>query len=194
MSFRKEIKFKLRENELDLFKYSLIKKGMKKTFPKRVINSCYFDTKNLKMFNESEDGILPRKKLRLRWYDNIPKIRKEIKISSIEGRFKTTETCNKDLQNLKNLIIYDNSYGTLHPTLIVKYFREYFLYKNLRFTFDTKILYNRADSSIHKIKKDQFNVCEIKTSIHTSNDYLEKIISMQPVRFSKYCRGILLSA
>ncbi len=28
-------------------------------------------------------------------------------------------------------------------------------------------------------------------NINTSEDYLEKIVNIQPARFSKYCRGIL---
>ena len=63
MSFRKEKKFNLSINELKLLKYSLLEKGMKVLYPKRIIKSCYFDNKNLQMFHHSEEGILPRKKL-----------------------------------------------------------------------------------------------------------------------------------
>ena len=70
MSFRKEKKFKLTKSDLSLLKVELLHKGMKFLHPKREINSCYFDTNNLKMFHDSEEGILPRKKIRLRWYKN----------------------------------------------------------------------------------------------------------------------------
>ena len=33
---------------------------------------------------------------------------------------------------------------------------------------------------------------EIKTSISVPEDYLKKIIGIQPARFSKYCRGLSL--
>ena len=68
MSFRKEKKFKLNKSELKFLKSSLIKNGMSELYPKRIISSCYFDTLNLKIFHDSEEGILPRKKIRLRWY------------------------------------------------------------------------------------------------------------------------------
>ena len=40
MSFRKEKKFKLSQSELNLLKFSLIKKGMQVLYPKRIIKSC----------------------------------------------------------------------------------------------------------------------------------------------------------
>ena len=61
---------------------------MKKLYKGRLVNSCYLDTYDLRMFSESDEGILPRKKIRFRWYENEEIFNKEIKISSIEGRFK----------------------------------------------------------------------------------------------------------
>ena len=43
---------------------------MKKLYEGRLVNSCYLDTYDLRMFTESNEGILPRKKIRFRWYDN----------------------------------------------------------------------------------------------------------------------------
>ena len=40
-------------------------------YPSRTINSVYFDTNDLRLFFESEEGLLPRKKLRIRWYDTV---------------------------------------------------------------------------------------------------------------------------
>ena len=52
-------------------------------------SSIYFDNRTLDMFSDSEEGNLPRKKIRLRSYPpNSNKKNLEIKISSIEGRFK----------------------------------------------------------------------------------------------------------
>ena len=44
-------------------KQSLLIKGMKPLFEKRNVNSIYFDNSNLDMFSQSEEGVLPRKKL-----------------------------------------------------------------------------------------------------------------------------------
>ena len=91
MSFRIEKKYKLTKFEQESLKKDLIIKGMKELYPKRAINSCYFDSNDLRCFYDSDEGVLPRKKIRLRWYENKKKITKEIKVSSIEGRFKTSE-------------------------------------------------------------------------------------------------------
>ena len=61
MSYRKEIKFRLNIGEAKLLKFSLLKNGMEMLFPKRIINSCYFDTKTLDMYHESDEGSLPEK-------------------------------------------------------------------------------------------------------------------------------------
>ena len=190
MSFRKEKKFKLSKSELKLLKFSLLEKGMKVSYPKRIIRSCYFDTKNLQMFHDSEEGILPRKKIRYRWYNSVQEVNKEIKISSIEGRYKKTYFIGpiKPSQiNQKKL--YDQQYGAIYPYILIKYTREYFFYKKLRFTFDTDIEYEKIDS--HNFKSiENFCVLEIKAPSDINDDYLEKIMFKQTERFSKYCRGI----
>ena len=165
---------------------------MSELYPKRIISSCYFDTSNLKIFHDSEEGILPRKKIRLRWYGDQEEVNKEIKISSIEGRFKQINKIRIDeFKNLKNYKIFDNDYGILRPTLIIKYEREYFTFNNLRLTFDTNISYKNMASIIQPVFIDTDNVMEIKTSIAVSDDYLDEFIPIQTSRFSKYARGIL---
>ena len=91
MSFRKETKFRLSESDQLRIKNDLILDGMEVLYPSRTINSTYFDTNDLSMFWDSEEGVLPRKKVRVRWYENDIKLTKEVKISSIEGRFKYTK-------------------------------------------------------------------------------------------------------
>ena len=191
MSFRKEKKFKLTRSELKLLKFSLLEKGMKVLYPKRIIKSCYFDTKNLNMFYDSEEGILPRKKIRYRWYNSVQEVHKEIKISSIEGRYKKTSFIGPiKLSQLNHTKLYDQNYGTIYPYILIKYSREYFTYKKLRFTFDADIEYEKIDSDITLKSIDKDCVMEIKAPSTINDDYLENIIFKQTERFSKYCRGI----
>ena len=91
MSFRNEKKYRLSYGDLYELKSQLISVGMKKLYPDRQINSEYLDTKELKMFSDSEEGVLPRKKIRIRWYKDKSVQNLETKISSIEGRFKKSE-------------------------------------------------------------------------------------------------------
>ncbi len=193
MSFRKEIKFKLSLSEHFEIRKELHLKGMKSYFPLRNINSLYFDNKDYKLFEDSEEGIVPRKKIRVRWYDDNAKFKKETKISSIEGRFKYTE----DLPSIKNinqvhkLNFFDNYYGLLNPVLSVNYEREYFKLDKLRITFDKNIKYNFFKSKSKIFKSDQETVMEIKTPIDYSDDYIRRFINIPSSRFSKYSRGVL---
>ena len=84
MSFRKEKKFRLSKYDCDTLKNELRIKGMQSLYPKRVINSLYYDTVLCDMFNDSEEGLLPRKKVRIRWYDDIKRANKELKMLGID--------------------------------------------------------------------------------------------------------------
>ena len=191
MSFRKEKKIRLNYSELRKFKFSLFQDGMQDLYPERIINSCYFDTNNFLMYHHSVEGILPRKKIRFRWYDNQSFINKEIKISSIEGRFKSIKKIDYlERIDFNSIKIFDSDYGRLSPFLKIRYKREYFYYKNLRLTFDTNIEYENINSVFNHKIIDNECVVEIKASNSTSDDYIEKTIQIQPSRFSKYSRGI----
>ena len=109
-------------------KSDLCDAGMEILYPPRTIISYYFDTANMQMFCDSEEGTLPRKKVRYRRYGQSKKFTKEIKISSIEGRFKTTEICDISLNDnaVLNNKILDKDYGIITPLLKVMYRRSIF--------------------------------------------------------------------
>jgi hypothetical protein len=193
MSFRKEKKFKLSKYEFDLLKSSLLLKGMKSLYKKRKINSLYYDTQMLNMFKDSEEGLLPRKKIRIRWYDSISLANTEVKISSVEGRFKTTAISSFLSQSSMPKNLFDFDYGVLHPSLLVSYNREYFSLESMRLTFDSSIKYINYRQSQNIEYKDNQHVVEIKVSSYISDDYIESIIPWPTTRFSKYCRGLLNS-
>ena len=191
MTFRKEKKYKLTLSDLRILKNDLLFKGMKVLYPERKVKSIYFDTIDLRMFHDSDEGILPRKKIRIRNYNNDKIFSKEIKITSEEGRYKKSNIIAKNISTLDDLQnIIDNDYGLLIPTILITYSREYFLYENLRITFDTNIKYINLRSQIKRTFNETESVMEIKTSIDINDDYILKIISMPTSRFSKYCRGI----
>ncbi len=193
MSFRKEKKYKLTIFEFNSLKNLLIKKGMQKIYNKRFINSLYYDTKQRDMFYHSEEGVLPRKKIRIRWYNSEMNFKIEKKISSIDGRYKTTN--NLPIDKIENFPknISDQLYGLLTPSLRVSYEREYFYLSGMRITFDTSIKYqNYRYFSLNNFK-DPERVVEIKVSMDTSDDFIESLIPYPTTRFSKYSRGLLIS-
>jgi len=195
MSFRIEKKYLFENNEHISFKSFLFKNGMEVLYPKRIISSCYYDTKDLIFFHQSNEGILPRSKVRIRWYDNKDKYNKEIKVTSVEGRFKTTEkfTKNNFKKNFSSTI-FDKQYGLLKPSLLITYSREYYNFKKVRLTFDTNIKYVNLRSLARREFSEKNTVMELKAPSDTPKAYLEKILSIPTSRFSKYSFGILLSS
>ncbi|WP_416687664.1 VTC domain-containing protein [Candidatus Pseudothioglobus sp. Uisw_041] len=193
MSFRKENKFRLSHSDMAQLQDQLITLGMEELYPCRVVNSCYFDNESLSLFQESEEGVLPRKKIRIRWYDNRQDFTKETKISSIEGRFKSVQKKPK-LQHLDAVLktrYFDSSYGILKPSLIVSYERHYFSFKSLRITFDRNISYKSLKYKTNIVARDNEDVMEVKSPINYGDDYIKSIISQPTSRFSKYSRGLL---
>lgn len=194
MSFRKEVKFRLTKSDLLILKNELLEKGMTNLYPKRLVYSCYFDTKSLSLFNHSDEGVLPRKKVRLRWYNKEKTLFKETKYSSIEGRFKKSNIfLERSFDKKFESFFKDKDIGLIYPSLLVSYTREYYSYKKVRITFDYDIKYLNLITNINKKMIDYENVMEIKSENTTSDEYIESLINVQSSRFSKYCRGILLT-
>ena len=194
MSFRKEKKFRVTISEFLTFKNQLLKQGMTPLYKPRRINSIYFDTGNLNMFFDSEEGILPRKKIRVRWYNEEQKFTFEKKISSIEGRFKTTNLLGYISQDseILNEQYLDCQYGKVTPTLRVSYERSYFIFRSMRITFDDNIIYKNNKTNFKRVYQDPERVIEIKIPVDCSEDYIKNHVPYTTSRFSKYSRGLLL--
>tara|TARA_B100000780_G_scaffold278388_1_gene251732 strand:+ start:3156 stop:3764 length:609 start_codon:yes stop_codon:yes gene_type:complete len=195
MSFRTENKFILSKNKKFLFKQWLIKNDYSELYPKRSINSVYLDTKNFMIYKDSIEGIIPRKKIRLRTYANNffyenNKFNYEIKISSAEGRYKKQKIYDQEINKIFKGI-YDNQYGICYPVLNVVYDREYYIKNKSRITIDTNIKYFNINGK--RISKYPFNeecfIVENKTKDLNQNEMLDFFI-FENKRFSKYCNGI----
>jgi len=191
MTFRIEKKLFIKKDNLLDFKEKILSIGTKDLYKSRKVQSIYFDNMNKDMYNDSIEGLNPRKKIRVRNYpDNIKKyFLLEYKISSIEGRFKVNkEISQKRFDELKFNGIFDKKYGLCKPILNVIYDREYLINSNVRITIDTNILYNMYNNKI--IKSDKDIVVELKTSINQNIDELFEKFPFQEIRFSKYCNGV----
>ena len=143
------------------------------------------------MHNDSIEGCVPRKKIRIRNYpnDSDKKIYFEIKNSSVEGRFKTRKIIGiNNFENYKSIGIFDNQYGVCYPKIFVKYEREYFVLNDVRISIDREIKYIDYKTNIEI--SDNRIIVELKTSINKNLDELREDYPMQRIRFSKYCFGI----
>ncbi|MCE8520999.1 polyphosphate polymerase domain-containing protein [Ruegeria pomeroyi] len=191
MSFRIEEKVVLTASDMARLQADLQGRGMVPLYPARLIRSVYFDTTGLQMFSDSEEGVLPRKKVRLRRYPEQTDAGAvlETKISSVEGRFKTTRPVDAGTEaRLLRQGHFDRDYGTLMPMVAVSYRRSYYSLNGLRITFDRDISYARPDGQL--AHRESWTVCELKAPAGAPLDALHHVLPVPRRRFSKFCNGI----
>ncbi len=192
MSFRIEEKIPLSISESYSLIHFLKNNGLSDLYPERTISSNYLESKDFDLYKSSEEGSLPRKKIRLRCYPEEKNIRWKLenKISSVEGRFKTSHILtDKDYQKIKTFGYFDNLYGNLEEILNVTYLRKYFIFSEMRITLDTNIVYKDLKHNLVE-KKEGLSVLEIKASKDIRIDLIKSLMNEKTQRFSKYCNGI----
>ena len=192
MSFRIEEKSKFHISDYLKIKSQIQKVGGQTLFPKRKISSLYFDNKELSMFVDSEEGSLPRKKIRIRHYpNNLNDYYLEKKITSVEGKFKTSKKINeKEFLTLTKNGIFDFSVGNCFPIINIFYVREYFKIKDLRITLDYEINYQTADKKNTQTDHESI-ILEIKSNKNIDKTIFDETVPFEKLRFSKYCEGII---
>ena len=186
-----------KEYYIDLLRW-LKSKGTKVIYPKRIICSRYFDTVNLDMYSDVLEGIIPRKKIRIRTYNsrefkkgNFP-YKLEVKITKEHERFKSC----RNIYNYEKIIkqgYYDKHYGTCFAKVDISYKREYFLIDEIRITIDSEINYKSISNKVSKHKKEKIDnsfVLEIKADISKSLTVLSNKFDFPRTRFSKYQKAI----
>tara|TARA_E500000178_G_scaffold99486_1_gene98895 strand:- start:801 stop:1388 length:588 start_codon:yes stop_codon:yes gene_type:complete len=192
MTFRVEEKILVNIKDMLKVKNFLRNNKAKTLYPKRQINSLYFDNVTSQMFVDSEEGCVPRKKIRIRHYGKKNEILKlETKISSVEGKFKTTKKIDKNFYNtIKKKGFFDLQYGWCKPVIWTQYERKYFAFDDFRITLDEKIKYFNVNNGL--IANDKYLIFEIKTPIKTDINKLIQTFPFSRTRFSKYANGVNL--
>ena len=188
MSFRFELKFALRKENIPELKNYLDKLKIVKNFSPRLINSIYFDNNKYQSFEDSEEGISPRKKIRLRYYNNDKNlIFFEKKINSYEGRFKESNSINLIEYKKKLKFYYDDNYKFCKPIIEINYFREYFYNKSFRINIDTNINIKKFNNgTVQKLPDVVFEAkCQKKSELVE----LLNLFQHTQLRFSKYCKA-----
>ena len=195
MSFRKEEKIHIHKNQLHNFLNWICENDGYKLYESRIVSSTYFDNDQMCMFKDSEEGSVPRKKIRVRSYTKqaheAGQSTLEVKTSSVEGRYKTTNK-NFNLKKLMSIGIFDASYGICKPKVRVTYKRDYYKIYDVRLTIDQHIEYvklNGHGKGIYK-KSEPDIIVEIKAGNFVPIEYLYKKFYFDRVRFSKYSRAI----
>ena len=195
MSFRKEEKLKIHRSQLPNLLDWIYKNDGSELYTPRIVSSTYFDNDLWSMFSESEEGSVPRKKIRIRSYSREPHSQDdssfEIKTSSIEGRYKTI-TQSFNLQKIMSLGIFDQDYGVCKPRVRITYKRTYYRIFGVRLTIDKNIEYQATDghrSSIYKIMDEEIAV-ELKAAESVPIEYLMERFPFERIRFSKYSKAV----
>ena len=165
--------------------------------PPRWVHSIYFDTKEGFLYHQSQEGIVPRKKIRLRWYNNENFLCQgvwEEKWSFEHYREKKSQSYFYDAPKSVQDILRLSPDQLLIPTAMVSYRRTYFKNaKGIRSTWDQNIVYqgiNRKLEINHQKSLEHLSVFEIKTPHDMSKDESTSVVGHPSSRFSKYCRAI----
>mgnify|MGYP001333475635 CR=1 FL=1 len=157
--------------------------GFKSIHIQRNISSIYYDNYLLESYLDSVEGNLPRKKIRVRSYDNFEKTffleKKEV---NRFGRFKST----KKIFGVDESLI-DEIYKMVYPVVKVNYKRLYFQNKSIRITLDFDINYKSLDN----VSSCESTKLILETKLADNQSYQEEInnfraFNLSPVSFSKY--------
>ena len=190
------------------FNFFLISSMLKEAYPKRIVNSIYLDTDMFKDVWDNINGYGDRKKIRIRWYDDLNNsevfIEEKKKINFITK--KTVESIGtfKNYEELKNYIndknfekikFILNKKINLKKTLLTQYHRNYYELPNkkLRVTVDNniKIFYNFPKKFIEIDK----TIVELKYSVKDAsfvNLFIkENKLENRNKKFSKYVNSFI---
>ena len=188
---RQEYKFLINRTHFEKIKSKLI---LIKKYNKRIVNSYYYDTVNLDDFIDSEEGTVPRKKIRFRWYGN-KKVKHgnfEIKETFDLKRKKTKLKINNFDTDISNIL--DKYKKNYQPILKISYDREYYYSNLLRLdiTYDANISYERINKNYMKMSKfkETSNILEIKTAVSYDPNFFLSTLGNKIVKNSKYCVAI----
>tara|TARA_B100000123_G_scaffold259870_1_gene225755 strand:+ start:348 stop:941 length:594 start_codon:yes stop_codon:yes gene_type:complete len=168
----------------------ILNSGYFEIYEQRNIESIYYDNLKLQSFYDSDEGSIPRKKIRIRSYDGFKSdFNYEIKEVNANGRFKSV----KKVLSLPEKCI-DDIYKVMYPLVIIRYKRKYFTNNFIRLTLDWEINYQKFKSD--KIYKSPNLVLESKLSDGIKyNEEINnlKVFGLNNVSFSKYKEAVNLS-
>lgn len=189
-SYRKEIKFELPTHKLDKIYNDCLEAGFKKEFPNRKVESIYFDDLFNTLLEDSMNGLLERKKVRLRRYDasNTGQLEEKIKNNQLNKKITTPIKLVPNFSSYDQLLKFIRDFypeKNLIPTSSISYSRIYLKNKksNVRITLDFNIETKDFQTNIFKELFNSF-IVEVKCNSDAELPILDFGVQ---TRFSKYC-------
>ena len=186
-NYRNEVKFILPISSYMKVIMELQLNGFYEHFPERRVNSMYFDTLGDQMLFDSIYGYGYRKKIRIRYYNELEDIKLEQKIKKNNVGKKITSNINPILLGESNFEISSFISLKVNQNILLKskvsYDRRYFYNKksDVRITLDQNI--STEDLENGKMRKFLHLIFEIKYYRHPIHQF--SFLKNQ-VRFSKY--------
>ncbi len=183
---RIERKYLIECSSLKSVEIEIIKHKFTPIYKERFINSLYYDTKDFRCYKDSSEGIVPRKKYRIRSYNGTAPLQLEIKNQQLNGRYKTS----KKIENYYTTI-FDKYYGLLEQKLFVTYQRKYFSNNYLRLTVDYDV--NFLTLNNQKAINKNIVILELKPLLEYSTESeqaADNIFNVPQISFSKYEKGV----
>ena len=203
---RNEIKSPFKTTDWNVVLSFINKWNFYQQYPARHVSSLYFDTVNLEFHRLGQEGIVPRDKVRLRWYGldgfKINHARLEIKRTLYASREKYSkrylDVDSNGAGKIARLSIYKNYIITkrIMPVICVTFDRLYFVNpEQSRATIDSNIKYHKciltADNylTLTQCRSEEFSVLEVKDESRKAKEMALKSRLLWS-RFSKYSQAI----
>ncbi len=187
---RVECKFLLTKEQKEAFLADIMERLRPDAYGKSTICNLYFDTPDYRLIRTSLEKPIYKEKLRLRSYGQVKEdgttfaeIKKKFKGVVYKRRIVMPQNAAMDFlcnggptppsQIGREIAYLFDYYRELAPRVYLSYEREAYYDKNdkdLRFTFDTNVLYRREDLSLtspvygHPLLKEGQVLLEIKTA------------------------------
>ena len=201
------IEEKLLINNPDKF-LEVNKKKLKSLYPKRQIVSIYYDDKNFKSYVDSEEGVLPREKNRIRFYRDIKQYfslglalndlaSDEFNIERKTTNFHSKRKKTKKIYNSQiPLTMLDSNNFIINPISAVIYERSYFMFSDgIRVTLDKNLQFAKINKllKIKNIITTNDKILELKLEDDKRHNYnIRNNLNINTLRYSKYCKSIEL--
>lgn len=201
---RDEYKYPIRESAVDPARLIDGKLFFVEHEP-RIVSSIYFDFPGLKLYRQSEEGLTPRQKVRLRWYGeqlsgNLDDLNLEIKTTAPHHRSKESlifSSAKSSVRTSIKTVIHQMETQALRAQSFVQYQRRYYASTDgCRVTVDSQIKYGlpqldeRGNFECRIVVAEPMSVIEVKPLHSQLLEDLPLKIRLTRARFSKYCRSI----
>ena len=182
MISRIELKYILNKKKDNFFLDWLFQNNFKELYPTRKINSIYYDNLRFQSYFDSVEGVIPRKKIRIRWYGD--KLSKSLNLENKITYFSNRKKYSKKVSEIYQ-IIHDADYGNCKPLVKVSYNRSYFWNNGIRITIDKNINFFNYSSTKKKSEKS-ISLIEIKCEETRNNLKFINEFPFRNIRYSKY--------